>query len=84
MGKTLVAPVNVEQESDRNLFSIFTSNLRIKSGSELINYASDTKLSGIAFAEEDQNITQDQLDHWGQKKKKKKRMKLNSIKFKVT
>lgn len=58
---------------DRNLFSIFTSNLRIKSGSELINYSSDTKLSGTAFAEEDQNITQDQLDHWGQKKKKKKK-----------
>lgn len=68
---------------DRNLFSIFTSNLRIKSGSELINYSSDTKLSGTAFAEEDQNITQDQLDHWGQKKKKK-RMKFNSTKFKVT
>lgn len=48
---------------DRNLFSIFTSNLRIKSGSELINYSSDTKLSGTAFAEEDQNIMQDQLDH---------------------
>lgn len=43
------------------------------SGSELINYSSDTKLSGTAFAEEDQNITQDQLDHWGQKKKKKKK-----------
>lgn len=47
------------------LLSIFTSNLRIESGSELVNDTSDTKLSGIAFAEEDQNLMQEQLDHRG-------------------
>lgn len=45
------------------LFAIFTLNLRIKSGSEPINYDSDTKLSGIASAKKDQNIIQEQLDH---------------------
>jgi len=63
------------------LFSIFTSKLKIESGSELIYYASDTKLGGIAFAG---RIKISHRNSWiTEDRSKKKRMQFNSTKFKV-
>ncbi|CAM5171235.1 unnamed protein product [Eretmochelys imbricata] len=64
------------------LFNLFITDLGTKSGNVLIKFADDTKLGGIANAEKDRDIIQEDLDdhvNWSNSN----RMKFNNEKCKV-
>ncbi|CAM5116524.1 unnamed protein product [Natator depressus] len=65
------------------LFNLFITDLGTKNWNVLIKFVDDTKLGGIANAEKDQDIIQEDLDdlvNWS----KSNRMKFNCEKCKVT